>query len=251
LEILINSSKTMKSHPEAGLRKPLFLNRAKILATHLQELDQAELRSMMHLSPKLAVDTEALIQGWSTAPKLQTRAIDAFQGDIYRGLQAQTLSPEDRDWADQHLRMLSGLYGMLRPYDGIAPYRLELEYKLGGEGYANLYEFWGDSIAKKLAKRGWIVNLASQEYFRVIGPYVKPERVNEPVFLSQMKPDRDPEFVAVHAKVARGAFARWLIEQRIESPDDFHGFADRDYAFAPDRSTRERPVFVKKLGGMP
>ncbi|MEZ4624327.1 MAG: peroxide stress protein YaaA [Thermomicrobiales bacterium] len=90
-------------------------------------------------------------------------------------------------------RILSGgLYGILRPLDGIAPYRLELEYKLSGEDSPDLYDFWGDAIAKKLAKRGWIVNLASQEYFRVIGPFVKAERIIEPVFLSQMKADAEP-----------------------------------------------------------
>ena len=251
MELLINSSKTMVREPHAGLRKPLFLNQAKQLATELNRFDQTELRKLMHLSPKLAIETEALIKSWTSAPSKQTPAIDAFQGDIYRGLQAQSLTEADRAWADEHLRILSGLYGLLRPLDGITPYRLELEYKLSGDGFANLYDFWGDAIAKKLAKRGWIVNLASQEYFRVIGPYVKPARVIEPVFLSQMKADAEPEFVAVHAKVARGACARWAIQQRIEDPAEFPGFAERDYAFAPDRSTPERPVFIKRLGGMP
>ena len=251
MEILINSSKTMRAEPAPGLRKPALLKQAKVLASQLKTYDQAELKKMMHISPKLAVDTEQLLAKWTAAPSKQTPAIDAFQGDIYRGLQAESLSEDDRAWADERLRILSGLYGILRPLDGIAPYRLELEYKLSGDGFANLYEFWGDAIAKKLAKRGWIVNLASQEYFRVIGPFVKPVRIIEPVFLSQMKADAEPEFVAVHAKVARGAYARWLIQERIEEPEAFPGFAGRDYAFAPDRSTLERPVFIKKLGGMP
>jgi cytoplasmic iron level regulating protein YaaA (DUF328/UPF0246 family) len=251
LEILINSSKTMVSQPQPGLRKPALLAKARILADLIKGFDQAELRAMMHISEKLAVETEALLKGWSAAPRKQTLAIDAFQGDIYRGLKAQSLSESDRDWADEHLRILSGLYGMVRPYDGISPYRLELEYKLSGEGFANLYDFWGDAIAKKLAKRGWIVNLASQEYFRAIGPFVKAERVIEPVFLSQMKAGKEPEFVAVHAKVARGAFARWLIQHRIDDPAEFPGFDGHDYACAPESSTPTRPVFIKKLGGMP
>jgi cytoplasmic iron level regulating protein YaaA (DUF328/UPF0246 family) len=251
VEILINSSKTMVRQPRPGLRKPLFLTQAKRLAAQLKALDQSQLRAMMHVSAKLAVETETLLKGWSAAPTSQTLAIDAFQGDIYRGLQAQTLTVEERDWADDHLRILSGLYGLLRPYDGITPYRLELEYKLSGEGFANLYDFWGEAIAKKLAKRGSIVNLASQEYFRVIGPYVRPERVIEPVFLSQMKAAEEPVFVAVHAKVARGAFARWLIEHRLDDAADFSGFSGRDYDFSPEASTLQRPVFVKRLGGMP
>lgn len=251
MEILINSSKTMKAEPQPGLRKPALLKQAKVLAETLNAFDQGELRKLMHISSKLAAETESLITSWTTLPRKQTLAIDAFQGDIYRGLQAQTLTEEDRAWADDRLRILSGLYGILRPFDGIAPYRLELEYKLSGEGWGNLYDFWGDTIAKKLAKRGWIVNLASQEYFRAIGPHVKANRIIEPVFLSQMKADAEPEFVAVHAKVARGAYARWLIQERIDDPADFPGFAERDYTFAPDPSTRERPVFIKKLGGMP
>jgi cytoplasmic iron level regulating protein YaaA (DUF328/UPF0246 family) len=248
ITILINSSKTMVSNPGSPLAQtPLFRNQARQLASRLKELDRAELRALMHVSPKLAESTEALIAAWNTRPARQTLALDAFQGDIYRGLVAATLSGEDRDYANEVLRMLSGLYGMLRPYDGIMPYRLELEYRLGGEGFQNLYEFWGDALARKLPRRGWIVNLASQEYFRAIEPFVDPARIIEPWFLSVMQPGDEPAFVAVHAKVARGAYARWLIQERITDPAQFCAFNALGYRFDPVTSTLEKPVFVKRV----
>jgi cytoplasmic iron level regulating protein YaaA (DUF328/UPF0246 family) len=250
--ILINSSKTMVSRPGSPLRQtPIFRDRAKQLMARLDQLDQAELRALMHLSPKLAVSTEALIDAWSTRPAKQTLAIDAFQGDIYRGLAADTLSGSDRDYANEVLRILSGLYGMLRPYDGIMPYRLELEYRLGGErageAFQNLYQFWGDAIANKLPRKGWIVNLASQEYFRVIDPSIDAARIIEPQFLSVMKPGDAPTFVAVHAKVARGAYARWLIQTRLTDPERFCAFDELGYRFDEETSTLEKPVFVKQV----
>jgi cytoplasmic iron level regulating protein YaaA (DUF328/UPF0246 family) len=245
--ILINSSKTMISNPGSPLAQPpLFRKQAKQLMARLDELDQTELRSLMKVSPKLAVSTEALIDEWTTRPARQTLALDAFQGDIYRGLAADTLSCGDRDYANEVLRILSGLYGLLRPYDGIMPYRLELEYRLTGEGFQHLYEFWGDAIARKLPKRAAIINLASQEYFRVIEPYIDPARIIEPWFLTQSAPDDAPTFVAVHAKVARGAYARWLIETRHTDPARFRCFSELGYRFDEQESTLERPVFVRQ-----
>jgi len=245
--ILINSSKTMVSNPGSPLaRKPLFREQAKQLMARLGELDQRELRALMKFSPKLAASTEALIDAWNTRPARQTLAIDAFQGDIYRGLDASTLSGGDRDYANDVLRILSGLYGLLRPFDGIMPYRLELEYRLTGDGFQNLYQFWGDAIARKLPRQGRIINLASQEYFRVIEPYVDPARIIEPQFLSVMNAGDEPAFVAVHAKVARGAYARWLIETRLTDPAQFCHFSELGYRFDEEASTLERPVFVRQ-----
>jgi len=249
MEIFINSSKTMVSSPDdASLQKPALQKQAKELDALLKGYSVAELARLMHLSPALAAETHALIKRWNTRPLKQSAAIDAFRGDIYRGLVAQTLSDDDRWYSRDVLRILSGLYGILRPFDAIMPYRLELMYPLAGEGFNNLYQFWGKAIAAKIAKKGTIVNLASQEYFRTIAPYVDPRRVIEPQFMVRMTSDAEITFAAVYAKVARGAFARWLITSRLTDPAEFPSFTEHGYRYLPELSTPEKPLFLKEVG---
>ena len=246
--VLINSSKTMRAVPgSAGEQRPALIERAARLDRVLKGMSEAELKSLMHLSPKLAASTHALIERWTADPDAQTPAIDAFQGDIFRGLRANTLSTDDRVYANEVLRILSGLYGILRAFDGITPYRLELMYALAGNGLRNLYEFWGDAVAKTLPKDGLIVDAASDEYSRLIRPFVDPARIVEPQFLTQMSADVEPTFVVVHAKVARGAYARWLIRSRITDPARFGEFSDLDWVYDPATSTVEKPVYIKRL----
>ena len=246
--VLINSSKTMRAAPgSAGAQRPALLERAERLDGLLKGKSEAELKSLMHLSPKLAASTHALIERWTADAAQQTPAIDAFQGDIFRGLRANTLSADDRSYANDMLRVLSGLYGILRPFDGITPYRLELMYPLADDGFRNLYEFWGSAVAETLPTDGLIVDAASDEYARLVRPFVDPERIVEPQFLTQSAPDAEPTFVVVHAKVARGAFARWLVTSRVTNPAQFGAFADLDYAFDSANSTKQRPVFIKRL----
>jgi uncharacterized protein len=247
MEIFINSSKTMISAHAAGLQKPALLKQAKDLDAILKAYSVAELAKLMHLSPALAEETHALIKRWNTRPLRQSAAIDAFRGDIYRGLVAQTLSDDDRCYSRDVLRILSGLYGILRPFDAIMPYRLELMYPVSGEGFGNLYQFWGKAIAAKISRKGSIVNLASQEYFRTIAPYVDSRRVVEPQFMVRMTPGAEITFAAVYAKVARGAFARWLITSRLTDPADFPEFTEHGYRYLPDLSTPEKPLFLKEV----
>lgn len=244
--ILINSSKTMVAAPGSEpLQRPALLRQAKELQETLKTLSAADLRKRMHLSADLAEATAALIARWNTRPKQQTAAIDAFRGDIYRGLLAETLTEQQRVYANETLRILSGLYGILRPFDGIMPYRLELMYPIAPNGYSSLYDFWGKAIAKTLPKQGMIVNLASEEYFRAIERFVDNKRVIEPQFLSRMTPDEEPKFVAVHAKTARGSFARWVIVSELTDPDRFCAFSELGYAYCPAGSTPARPLFIK------
>ncbi len=244
--ILINSSKTMKSAPVAGpSQAPELLDCAVRLDALLKGKSPAELRKLMHLSEKLAAETHALIGRWSTDPEAQTLAIDAFQGDIYRGLLAHTLSDNDRAHANKVLRILSGLYGVLRPFDRIAPYRLELMYGLKGDGFGNLYDFWGSRVADTLPKTGPIFDLASEEYSKLVRPFVEPERVVEPEFLTCATADAEPAFVAVHAKVARGAMARWMVMNRIRSGEELRAFPLMGYRYDPERSTPAEPTFIR------
>jgi len=243
--ILLNSSKTMVSAPARGARqRPVLFEDASALASLLKTMDADGLRKLMHLSPKLAGETHALVQAWSETGK-QTMAIDAFQGDIYRGLQAGTLDDADRDYANQHVRILSGLYGVLRPFDLIQPYRLELMYGLSGAGFRNLYEFWGDKVAATLPKRGPIFDLASEEYSRLVRPFVTEHRIVEPEFLTRMTAEAEPTFVAVHAKVARGTLARWMVTHRVQTETDLALFDGMDYQFDRERSAPSKPVFVR------
>lgn len=251
--ILLHSSKTMK-HPSAlgaVSRKPVLQDKAVELGGYLKQLSITELARVMHISAGLAAKTHDLMAAWNTKPDHQSVAIDSFVGDIYSGFRAGDMSQGDRDYADQVLRILSGLYGLLRPYDGICPYRLEMGYRLQSKKFADLYDYWGDSVAKLLPKTGLIINLSSVEYMRVVNPYVDPHRVVAPQFLTINPKDGKPTFTAVHAKIARGAFARWLVQEHAEDDTDLTLFTELGYAYDEQLSSPERPTFVcRNFGGI-
>lgn len=248
--ILLHSSKTMRAGDQAAddvLRQPVFAKEAAQLAALLKTLSVAEIQKTMHISESLAAKTQATINNWENGT--QTLAIDSFIGDIYSGLRAGELSPADRDYADSTLWILSGLYGYLRPYDGIRPYRLEMGYKLPRLG--SLYDFWGNKIASRLPTEGVVVNTSSVEYTKAILPYVDANRVVTPNFLTLNSKTGLPAFTAVHAKIARGAFARWLITSRITDPARFKEFNDLGYVFEASLSTPTEPTFVcTEFGGI-
>jgi cytoplasmic iron level regulating protein YaaA (DUF328/UPF0246 family) len=243
--ILIHSSKTMRSNrSDSPLRMPVFLKEAEQLATYLKSLSPAAIAKAMHISPALAAKTKATIDSWQ--PQGYSAAIDSFIGDIYSGLRAQEFSGEERGYADSVLWILSGLYGFLHPNDGIAPYRLEMGYRFDDPKFSNLYTFWGTKIAKQLPRKGIIVNVSSVEYTKAILPFVGQTRVITPNFLTVNPKTGEPGFTAVHAKIARGAFARWLITTRITDPKRFNEFTDLGYSYDKKRSTLNAPVFICK-----
>lgn len=249
--ILIHSSKAMRSDPAGKrLHTPQLAAKAAELAGYLKTLSPAQLANSMKLSSELAKKTHALLASWTAQPAKQIAAMDAFIGDIYSGLQAPSFSALERKRADEKLRILSGLYGILQPLDGIHPYRLEMGYRLPSPAYANLYKFWGDAIAKTLPTNGLIVNLAAVEYSSAITPYVDAGRFVSPKFLTANPKTGKPSFVTVHAKVARGAFARWLIVNRIEKPADMLDFNEIGYKYEKAISTSSSPAFVaEEFGG--
>ncbi|MCW5878638.1 MAG: YaaA family protein [Anaerolineales bacterium] len=250
MHIVIHSSKAMRTDPQAGLRQPQLIAQAQELDRHLKDLPARQLAAMMKLSPALAEKTQALIADWHADPGAQTAAIDAFIGDIYSGMQAPTLDARERAYADEHLHILSGLYGALRPLDGITPYRLEMGYKLPGLAVKTLYAYWGERIAVLLPAAGPLVNLAAAEYFDAVGKYVDMERVIAPKFLTVSPKTGQPSFVVVHAKIARGAFARWLITRQVADAQGLQDFAEIGYRFRPELSTPAEPVFVcEEFGG--
>ncbi len=248
LTILLHSSKTMRP-PNAKLtsyQKPMLLSDAAELAEYLQSLSSTKLQSAMQLSADMAEKTHSVISAWSIERSLQRPAIDAFLGDIYSGLQVQTFSEADRQYANEHLFILSGLYGVLHALDSIHPYRLEMGYKLPDEPYKNLYKFWGNQIAEQLPINTTIVNLSAVEYTKAVLPYVKDTRVVTPKFMTVSPKTGEPTFVTVHAKVARGAFARWIIQNKAEDESALQLFNDIGYKYEPKLSTPDVPVFVCK-----
>lgn len=185
ITILLHSSKTVRSpHDYQSNRKPMFLSKAQKLQSYIIKLSVDDLTNVMHISSSLAEATHQSIQDWSHDMTHMTTAIDSFAGDIYSGLRASELSHGDREYADKVLVILSGLYGLLRPLDGIRPYRLEMGYRFPDISFKNMYSFWSDSIAKQLPKDGVIVNVSSVEYTRTVLPFVDKSRVVTPKFLT-------------------------------------------------------------------
>ena len=178
------------------------------------------------------------------------QALLAFNGDVYEGLAARTLEPEDLQWAQDHVCILSGLYGMLRPLDRIQPYRLEMGTRLATDAGSNLYQFWGSRIAEHLNKRlrahttPVVVNLASQEYFKVVDTKALKARVVECVFEDWK--GGTYKIISFHAKRARGLMARYAVTHRLATPHALQGFDLEGYTFAPAASEPERLVFRRK-----
>ncbi len=253
--ILIHSSKTMRigsgdnNHLD-DYTEPCFTAQASELADFIKSLNQAQISEIMKVSSALALDVQNIYATWE--PKGKTPAISSFIGDIYSGLQAPSLSNLDIKFAQEHLRILSGLYGILRPLDLINPYKMEMAYKLKGFKISSLYKFWGGEIAKQISGHKVVLNLSSDEYFKAVGKHLKAEQqVITPKFLTLDAGSNQPKFMAVHAKIARGSFANWMIKNRITKVEELSGFSQIGYKFSPKLSlSLEQPVFVcQEFGG--
>ncbi|MBC7459116.1 YaaA family protein, partial [Candidatus Saccharibacteria bacterium] len=217
--IIIHSSKTMRPpviEMAAGLTTPTLIQQARRMSQQLQIMSQTDIKKLMQVSDTLAGTTQQLLRDWTDAPSQQRAAIDSFLGDIYSGMQVGRLTKQDRQYAQNHLRILSGLYGIVRPLDGIYPYRLEMGYRISGEGFKNLYDFWGTSIVETLPQDEIIIDLSAVEYGKTITQYLPADRIISPRFLTISPKTGQPTFVVVHAKIARGAFASWMIRGRID-----------------------------------
>jgi hypothetical protein len=251
--ILMHSSKTMRP-PTSGIKLsgvPVLLDRAEELVAFLRTLSQEQLARIMTISADLAAKTQEQYAEWSTKAERQAPAAGTFVGDIYSGLRISSFSAADHAYADAHLRILSGLYGILRPFDGISPYRLEMGYRLPPGRYASLYRFWGASIVEQLPASGRIVNLAANEYSKTVVPHVGTDRVVTPRFLTIDPASKQPKFVVVHAKIARGSFARWLVTERVtDTAAAICEFGDIGYRYDEALSTPGEPTFVcQEFGG--
>lgn len=244
LQILLHSSKTMTSHSGEykPLGAPLFSNQAASLARLWRDTPEQDIMKLMQVSAIKAAEVKRLYETWSTGYNGQVPAIDAFRGDIYSGLQVMTWTDADRAYAHEHLIILSGLYGALRACDGVQPYRLEMGYKLpSGE---SMYAFWGARLAEIVRPETTrIINLSAVEYTKALLPHLKQDVIT-PKFMTISPKTGEPAFVTVHAKVARGAFARWMIQKRIDSLEDLSSFADLGYRYNKHLSTPSQLVFI-------
>ncbi|AWI53684.1 peroxide stress protein YaaA [Aquabacterium olei] len=232
---------------------PEFADEAAALIDVLRPYTPAQIASLMDLSDPLATLNVARYAAWS--PKFTAanskQAILAFNGDVYEGLDATSLKPADLDWAQAHIGILSGLYGVLRPLDWMQPYRLEMGTRLANPRGKDLYAWWGDALAeylnRRLAEQGddLVINLASQEYFKSVKRKALKARVVECVFedwkAGQWK------IISFHAKRARGLMARHAVLKRARSTADLLDFSAEGYAHDPAASEADRLVFRRKV----
>lgn len=238
----------------ATYTQPGFLEQSQLLIDRLRALSPLELSQLMGISDQLAALNATRFREWRLpfTPDNAKQAVLAFNGDVYEGLAASTLSPADLDFAQRHLRILSGLYGLLRPLDLIAAYRLEMGIALPNPRGKNLYEFWGERLVDALnaalneAGAGALVNLASQEYFRSIKSPRLAAPVVEPVFEDWSASQRKFKVVSFYAKRARGLMARYAVTQRLDRAEGLKDFSAEGYAYAPEASSATRWVFRRK-----
>ena len=266
--------------------EPEFQSQAKQLIAVMDKKSPQEVAQLMGLSDKLAALNVARYAAWRAKPAADAvrPAVFAFDGDVYDGLGARDLPADALDWMQGHVRILSGLYGSLRPLDNLQAYRLEMGTKLVTERGADLYHFWGDRIAKSPnqaldAQRGGVgvtaaakerpgqgqppgaavddaqrgsaganssvlVNLASQEYFRAVDRKALKARVVECVF--QDEKNGEYKIISFFAKRARGSMLRWAVERQIDAPDDLKGFDGDGYTWVAAASKPDRLVFRRK-----
>ena len=237
----------MKSVNNFRETQPSFSNNVKELVDIARGLTVDDLQKLMDISPKLAEINRERFQGFGNQEK--KAAAFAFAGDTYKGLDIETMSSEDIVWAQKHLRILSGLYGLLRPLDAIEPYRLEMGSKLQGEHGSSLYEYWNEKITTSLNQYGEeigtkvLINCASNEYFNVIKPNILSLKVITPVFLERK--DGEEKIISFYAKNARGAMARFIIQNRVLDEANLKKFNLNGYLFCPEKSNDDQFVFIR------
>ena len=251
--ILISPAKSLNSDVSNGslYSVPALQSDANKLAKILKGFSKNQLQELMSLSEALAEENVKRYKKFKLRAPLDnsTRAIELFAGDVYRGLQAGDFNEEDLKFAQDHLRILSGLYGVLRPLDKMQPYRLEMGTRLKTKYGKNLYEFWGDRITKQINgllkdhDNKQIINLASEEYFKS----VKKQKLKAEILNINFKEYHNGtlKFLSFNAKVARGMMARYIIKNRIDTIEEIKGFAQESYSFSEENSTPQNWIFIR------
>lgn len=250
--LVISPSKTMDERMNRpAISSPVFLKHAMELSNVLQKKSKEDLQSLMDISPKLAALNYNRFQNINKLMKAGAGvpAILSFKGDVYVGLNADDFSEDHLEFANEHIRILSGLYGLLNPLDKICPYRLEMGSKLEVKDKKNLYQFWGDKITQVLNQQilehldKTIINLASEEYFKVINP----KRLKGNVLNIHFKEERNGklQFISFNAKKARGLMCRFAILNRIKDHNDLKAFNLDHYYFSEELSDEKNWIFIR------
>lgn len=226
---------------------PGFLDKTKILVNIMQSKSVAEIANLMDLSQDLANLNFERYQHFNSNEAYP--ALFLFQGDVYQGLEAKTWDQETVNYSQSHLRILSGLYGLLKPLDTIQPYRLEMGIRLENPAGKTLYDFWQETIAQELnqqlavQKNPFVVNLASTEYFKA----VNAKQLNYPVITINFYERKNGELkmIGIHAKKARGVMAKFLVQQRIDIQEKLKTFCELGYEYHPETSSATHLDFVR------
>lgn len=251
---VISPAKTLDFETPPGTRRatqPEFLQRSAALVEDARKMNPDDIRALMGVSENIAQLNHRRFMNWGVPFSLKNakQSILAFKGDVYTGLEADTLGPDGLKFAQQHLRILSGLYGLLRPLDLMQPYRLEMGLKFANSGGDNLYQFWGSdltqSLNKQLKKSGGavLVNLASNEYFKAVRKRELDAETITPIF-KDLKGDKY-KVISFFAKKARGQMARFIIENELNDPDDLKKFRQDGYRYNKGQSTAREFVFTR------
>jgi len=253
--IVVSPAKTLDYETPPKTKKftlPSYLDDSQILIDRLREFSALDISELMKVSSKIAALNVERYDTWQAefSPENAKQAILAFKGDVYTGLDANSFSAADFKFAQSHLRMLSGLYGFLRPLDLMQPYRLEMGTRLQNIRGKNLYEFWGTKITEglnqqlKKIKSDTLINLASNEYFKA----VKPAALNAEIITPAFKEYKNGQYkmIGIYAKKARGLMSRFIIQNRISNVDDIQQFDMDGYAFNVQMSDDKSWVFTRK-----
>ena len=250
--VVVSPAKSLDMDPvDVPATAPAFQEDAVRLSKTARNLTLKDLKGLMNISDDLARLNRDRFKAFVAEPGAEATkpAALAFNGDTYQGLEAKTLTEDDLAWAQDHLRILSGLYGLLRPLDAIQPYRLEMGSRLKTRRGQTLYDYWGDTIAKTLNAQAeavgtdTLINCASQEYFGAADRKALKLRVITPVFM-EVKDDK-PRIVSFFAKRARGAMARFVMENRVTEAEGIKDFTSGGYAYDPDLTEGDKWVFLR------
>jgi len=251
--MLISPAKSLNmqaSLPNINRTKARLLDDSQQLINKLQELNPEQIQKLMGISEKLSELNYQRFQDWVQSDSaVQCPALFAFQGDVYQGLGADTLSIDELEFAQQHLRILSGLYGLLRPFDLMQAYRLEMGTKFMNPRGANLYAFWGNKISSLIKadmptdEAPELVNLASNEYYKAVKPKLISSKIITPVF-KDLK-NGQYKIISFYAKKARGLMVAYAVKNKITRAEKLKGFDSAGYYFAEELSDDKQWVFIR------
>jgi len=249
--ILLAPAKTMDLTSEnpafVPYQLPLFMDHSKQIADTIREMNEQQISSLMNVSPAIATNVKNMYRAWK--PEGGRPALWAYKGDVYKGMKAEMLTERQSRWAEAHLCIMSGLYGIVRPFDAVNEYRLEMKARLAIGEAKNLYEFWGGTLASYVAVNasGLVYNLCSDEYGAVVTKRLPPEvRIVTPLFYDN-RPNGTVGVAPIYSKMMRGVMARWMIDHETETPEELQAFEMHGYSYDASRSTPDRPAFYREV----